>query len=223
MLDCLELQRVWNRSHQERLTSERPEEDVVAFAERLQQRLSPKALLLDVGCGRGRNALYLSRLGFTLYSCDLSPVALDIARARTQQVGISIRFQVSALTHLPYADNLFAAALCVHVLPYHFKADIAKGVGELWRVLQPGGWLYLDLLDCDDAEYGCGQRLEEHTFLDPVGVPIHFSSRREVNELSNGFTLERVTHLELKSSIGDQVRVGWTIWATKCEERRSST
>ncbi len=131
MFDRLELQRVWNRSHQEKSASERPEEDVVAFAERLQQRLPPKAFVLDAGCGRGRNTLYLSRLGFTVYGCDLSPVALETAKAHTRQAGIPISFQVSDLTHLPYADNLFAAAICVHVLPYHFKADITEGVREL--------------------------------------------------------------------------------------------
>ncbi len=217
MFDHVELQRVWNRIHQEKPAHERPEEDIVAFVERLQQRLPPKSSLLDAGCGRGRHILYLSRLGFTVYGCDLSPVALETATARANQIGIPVSLQVSDLTHLPYANNLFAAALCVHVLPYHIKADIAESVYELWRVLQPGGWLYLDFLDCEDAEYGCGQKLEEHTFLDPDGVPVHFSSQQEVNELSNGFALERVTRLELKSSSA-HIRVGWTIWAIKNEE-----
>jgi len=167
-----------------------------------------------VGCGRGRNALYLSCLGFKVWGCDLSPVVLETAKVRTQQANVSVSFQVAHLTHLPYASNLFAAAICVHVLPYNFKADIVKGVRELWRVLQPTGWLYLDLLDCDDAEYGSGQKLEEHTFLDPDGTPIHFSSRQEVNELSNGLALKRVTCLELASS-PTRTRVGWTIWAIK--------
>jgi SAM-dependent methyltransferase len=217
MSDRFEPRRLWNHTHQTKPASERPEEDIVAFTEYLQPRLSPGAALLDVGCGRGRNTLYLSQLGFDVYACDLSSVALETAKARTQQAGISVNFQVGDLAHLPYASNLFEAIICVHVLPYHFKAGIIESVRELWRVLQPNGWLYLDLLACDDAQYGCGQRLEEHTFLDTDGIPIHFSSRQEVSELSNGFTLERVTRFELKTSSGHS-RVGWTIWAMKCRD-----
>lgn len=211
-----DLRRVWDRTHQTKSTSELPDEHIVAFADHLQSRLSPGLHLLDMGCGRGRNTLFLSQLGFNVYACDLSPVALEIAKARTQQTDIPVSFQAAELTHLPFANDSFAAIVCVHVLPYHFKANIIEGVRELWRVLQPKGWLYLDLLDCEDAEYGCGRRLEEHTFLDPDGVPIHFSSRQEINELSNGFELQHLRRVESKPSSGHS-RVKWVLWAAKEE------
>jgi SAM-dependent methyltransferase len=170
--------------------------------------------VLDVGCGRGRNTFYLSQKGFATYACDLSPVAIAVAKAQALQIDATISFQVADLTDLPYPDNSFAAVACVHVLPYHFKASIAKGVRELRRVLRPDGWLYFDLLGCDDAEYGCGRELEEHTFLDPDGVPIHFSSRQEVDELLDGFAVERKSQFELGSPA--RTRVGWVVWARKC-------
>jgi len=215
MFDQSESQQVWNRSHREKTSSERPDEEIVAFAERLLQQLPTGASLLDAGCGRGRNAVYLSQIGFTVYGCDLSPVAIEIARMQVQKAPASVNFQVADLTRLPYPDNLFAAVVCVHVLPYHLAVDIARSVQELWRILRPNGWLYFDLLDCDDAEYRCGQELEQDTFLDPDGVPIHFSSRQDVSALTNGLTLQRVAGLELKSSIG--IRVAWVVWATKSD------
>lgn len=217
MFDRLELQRIWNHTHYTKPASEQPEENIIAFAGYLQERLPPQMLLLDVGCGRGRNTLYLSQSGFSVYACDLSPVALETAIKRAKRVDLPINFQVSDLVCLPYANNSFAVAVCVHVLPYHFKSDIAKGIHELWRVVQPNGWLFVDFLDYDDAEYGCGQKLEEHTFLDPDGTPIHFSSREEISKLLNGFAVERVIRSELKSSLA-RTRVTWTIWAVKCDE-----
>ncbi len=149
-----------------------------------------------------------------MYACDLSLIALAIAKARTQPAGASINFQVADLAHLPYASNLFKVVVCVHVLPYHWKADLIKGIREVWRILQPNGWLYFDLLDSSDSEYGCGQRLEEHTFLDADNIPIHFSSRQEIDELTNGFVVERINRIERKSS--SHHRIGWAIWALKC-------
>ena len=214
MLDRFELQQIWNRSHHKKPASEEPEDGIVPFVENLQKQLPPKAALLDVGCGRGRNTLYLSQLGFSVWGCDLSPVSLEVAQRRAQQMDLPINFQVSDLTCLPYRDNSFAGAICVHVLPYHLKADIAKGIRELWRVVHPNGWVYVDFLDCDDAEYGCGQTLEEHTFLDPEGTPIHFSSQQEISELLSGFASECMSRHELKSS-SPHCRVIWRIWAIK--------
>ena len=220
MPDRFELQQIWNRSHHEKSASEEREDGMVPFVENLQKRLPPEASLLDVGCGRGRNTLYLSQLGFSAWGCDLSPVALEIAKRRAQQMDLPIYFQVSDLTCLPYRDNSFAGAICVHVLPYHLKADIAKGIREVWRVLQPHGWLYIDLLDLDDAEYGCGQKLEENTFLASDGTPIHFSSLQEITDLLNGFALECVSRHEMKSSLA-RMRATWKIWANK-HKRKSS-
>ncbi len=211
MLNQIELQRAWDHTHQTVPASKYPEADVVAFIEHMRQRLPAGAPVLDAGCGRGRHTLYLARMSFRVYSCDLSPVAIETAKTHVHQEGFAAALQVASLTHLPYPNGLFAAAIGVHVLPYNSTADIAASIGELGRVLQANGQLYLDLLSCDDAEYGCGQELENHTFLDSDGVPMHFSSRREVNKLLHGFTLERVYRVEF----GLRSRVGWIIWATK--------
>jgi len=215
MLDRFEIRHAWDVIHQTQPASEGPEKNVLAFIEHIEPRLSPRAVLLDAGCGRGRNALYLSHSGFTVYACDLSSVALAIAKAQSSEAGLTVSLQASDLTHLPYVSDLFAAAICVHVLPYHLKADLIKSVRELRRVLQPNGWLYLDLLAPEDAEYGCGRKLEKGTFLDPDGTPLHFSPRGEVDEILHGFALERVTRYEFTSS-PTRVRVGWKIWALKC-------
>jgi SAM-dependent methyltransferase len=214
MPEHLELRQSWDAAHQSKPLPEGPEAGVLAFLEHVKPQLSPRAPLLDAGCGRGRNALALSRLGFTVYACDLSPVALAIAKGRAQDIALPIRFQVSDLTCLPYAKHTFSATICVHVLPYHFKADIVKGMREFWRVLQPNGWLYLDLLDPEDAEYGCGEKLEENTFLDSGGTPLHFSPRAEIDELTQGFAVERVTRIEFRPSPG-RTRVAWSVWAVK--------
>ena len=209
-----ELGRAWNVVHQVEPISEQPDAEAVAFLEFVGSQSAKGASILDAGCGRGRNTLHLSRLGYTVHACDLSPVALRIARARAVEAGTSVHFQACDLTRLPYANGFFAVAICVHVLPYHLRADIVESVRELWRVLKPNGWLYLDLLACEDAEYGRGQNLEENTFLDPDGTPLHFSSGQEVRELLAGFGQEQITRLELASS-PDRIRVAWIAWARK--------
>lgn len=212
-LSSTALKRAWESKHQEQFPVRQPEQGVVDFVQFLPHQLPLNAL--DAGCGRGRNANYLSQQGFKVFGCDLSWLAIKIAKSRIPQQTKTIFYQVSDLTHLPYPDNCFGAAICVHVLPYHLKADLCASIDELWRVLRPGGWLYLDLLDCEDAEYGIGPELEKNTFLDEGGVPIHFSFEQEISGLMSKFRIQQQSRLKQGSS--SRIRLVWEVWATKQE------
>lgn len=190
-----------------------PDEEVAAFTEHLRRRLSPGARVLDAGCGRGRNALYLAEFGFQVSCIDLSSVAVTITRTRMEQWNLSGGYQVGSLLELPFSSGCFDAAICVRVLPYHLKADLLRGLQELRRVLRPGGYLYFDLFDREDSAYGGGLPVEADTFLNLHGAPIHFSSRAEIDELTACLCVERILHLEIHSVLG--ARRTWGIWAAK--------
>jgi SAM-dependent methyltransferase len=52
--------------------------------------------VLDVGCGTGEHALMAARLGFDATGVDSSPRAINIATAKAEERGLSIRFLVRA-------------------------------------------------------------------------------------------------------------------------------
>ncbi len=190
-----------------------PDEEMVAFTDHLWRKLAPGERVLDVGCGRGRNTFYLARAGFEVDGVDVSRLALSIACARSRDWGFPASYQAANLLRLPFADESFAAAVCVHVLPYHRKGDLCRGMQELRRVLRPGGYLYFDLFGKEDIAFGGGQPIEPGTFFNPHGLPLHFSDRMEIDEISEGFHLERILHMELHSVLGE--RSIWGVWAVK--------
>ncbi len=202
------LSQVWNTIHLNNHSSSLPDNGVVSFAPFLHQHIPPDAPVLDVGCGRGRNTRYLSHLGFTVYGCDWSGIALNEAKALAQTDSYPF-YSVADLTQLPFPTGSFAAVCCVHVLPYLLLAHIRQGIGEMWRVLRQDGWLYIDLLDQADAEYGCGLKLEQDTYLDEDGVPLHFSTKSEVEMLFEDFLIQQQTLHELGR------RIVWEIRARK--------
>ena len=90
--------------------------------------------LLEVGCGTGALAeRMVAALGCDVVAVDQSPRMVEATRAR----GVDAR--VGDVQRLAFGDDEFDAAVAAWML-YHV-ADVDRGLGELARVLRPGGSL----------------------------------------------------------------------------------
>lgn len=62
---------------------------------------------IDLGCGTGREVIYLAKQGFDATGVDISPTAIGMARKSAEAAGIEARFLVGDLTDLPDLDGRF--------------------------------------------------------------------------------------------------------------------
>jgi ubiquinone/menaquinone biosynthesis C-methylase UbiE len=95
--------------------------------------------VLEVGCGDG--SIWGENLGrvpesWRLMLTDMSPAMVDAAR---DALGERAAYAVADVQELPFADGRFDGAIANHVL-FHVE-DRATALGELSRVLRPGGIL----------------------------------------------------------------------------------
>lgn len=101
--------------------------------------------VLDAGCGTGTNAVWLALRGFEAVGCDLTPFAIERAKARALDAGVDVPFHVVDLLQdevpgTPY-DLVYDRAV-FHV--FDRAADRARFAENVARVLGPGGrWLSL--------------------------------------------------------------------------------
>lgn len=139
------------------ILSDEPAEDLEKFC-RFLERKSGKALLnvttqaVDIGCGNGRNLIYLSKtFGMRGLGYDLSKEAIE--QATTAAAGLPLKFAVQDLRKpIPLPDASCTLALDMmasHILKKQEREDLMY---EILRVLKPGGWLFFKsfLLE-DDA------------------------------------------------------------------------
>ena len=93
--------------------------------------------VLEVGCGAGVDLARFARGGAEATGVDLSPSAIELARANFSQQGLQGRFEVADGEHLPFPDNSFDLVYAHGVVQY--TADPQRLVDECRRVLKPGG------------------------------------------------------------------------------------
>lgn len=96
------------------------------------------ARVLDMGCGTGQNAVNLARhVTPDVFAFDISPHAAPFWKQR----GLH-RACLASINAVPYPDNAFDVAVSVDVLESD-AVDETAAVGEMWRVVKPGGYLVL--------------------------------------------------------------------------------
>jgi ubiquinone/menaquinone biosynthesis C-methylase UbiE len=98
--------------------------------------------VLDIGCGNGRAYQLFKGMAIEYEGVDLSAKLIEHAR---QLVRDSLAtFRVGSMLMLPYEDKTFDAAIAfasVHHIP---SARLrVQALREAWRVLKPGGYLYM--------------------------------------------------------------------------------
>lgn len=92
------------------------------------------ARILEVGCGWGELAAWLAReTGAQVVATDLSPRMVELAREH------GVDAQLADVQALPFDDGSFDVVVAAWML-YHVP-DLDRGVGEIARVLRPGGRL----------------------------------------------------------------------------------
>ncbi len=105
------------------------------LADQLAPFLPSRGSYLDAGGGTGATGGWLAERGRVVVA-DLEPRALPLYRRGHPGV---IGLTVADLRHLPFATGSFDAAICVTVLYHAAIESPAAVVGELARVVRPGG------------------------------------------------------------------------------------
>ena len=117
-----------------------PYHGVISTFKRLVAGSPPKRLkVLEVGCGTGNNLRFFAEEGHDVHGLDISPSAIGLARQYLESLGLETQLAVSDLASLPYDDATFDLTLDRGCLSYIAWASLPQTIGELHRVLKPGG------------------------------------------------------------------------------------
>lgn len=116
----------------------------------LAARLQAGDHVLDVGCGTGiltQRAAHIVGPSGSACGIDPAPDMIRLARQEAATRRNIARFQVAAIESLPFETESFDVAL-VSLVMHHLPPDLKiAGMGEVYRVLKPGGRLVVVEID----------------------------------------------------------------------------
>jgi SAM-dependent methyltransferase len=183
-----------------------PSEDLEKFTRWLTREygnsvLNITASVLDLGCGNGRNLVWLGEtFGVHGLGYDISSEAVKQAERRTKELELSFSYEARSIAGvLPVPDE--SQTIVLDMMTSHFlkAADRVLLIEEIHRVLKPGGFLFYKTFLLDEDRHA--KRMlkenpgeEEHTYIHPeIGVAEHVSTEAEIEELyGKYFTIHKI-------------------------------
>lgn len=188
--------------------------------------------ILDVGCGLGENALFLTERGYQVTGVDNAPNGLAQARERARERGFEIDFvddDATTLRTLTQDFDMVLDSALYHCLPAESRADYAAA---LHRVTRPGAVLRLFCFaDTEPAavpmpvsQRDLRENLGEYwniTNIDPTRYASSFTKDmfERLGEQAESLAQLGIELDHTKMRTDDQGRVTLPVWSLRAERR----
>lgn len=121
--------------------SSEPSKLVLEFLKVLQEK-NFKGNILEIGCGNGRDSIYLTKQGYKVMGIDITPEAIKLAQRNKERLlgdknlADNLNFQVADVEKLSFSDERFAGVYSIGVL---HNTNLQKSLKEIARILKKGG------------------------------------------------------------------------------------
>jgi tellurite methyltransferase len=136
----------WDRQHLSSAGADQPSSYLRQILESDAWHI-PRGLALDVAAGKGRNAIFLAEMGFSVVGIDILKIALEEARRRAQEKSLEITWHQSDLEQI----ELPAAAYDLIVNFNYLQRSLLP---QIRRALKPQGHVILETYLIDQQAIG---------------------------------------------------------------------
>lgn len=121
---------------------------------------------ITLGCGEGRETIYLAKHGFDVMGLDFSPTAIKKARRRAEQAGVEIPFIVEDLTKLKQSLGSFDLVMDFGALNDMSQDDRDRYMVNVLPMTKPGGQLVMFCFDRMLSPEEVSRRFESQFSID---------------------------------------------------------
>ncbi|HET7270707.1 MAG TPA: class I SAM-dependent methyltransferase [Rubrobacter sp.] len=170
--------------------------------------------ILELGCGSGQDARFLTGLGFAVIATDLSEEALELTRRRAPDARVQ---NVDLTRRLPFPDAAFRVIVASLSLHYFLWRQTLEILDDVRRCLRPHGHLLARLNSTRDPHYSAAEKQEiEANFYLVGGMPKRLFDGTSVDDLfENGWEIVEANE-RMTRRYGEEKLV-WEVAARKAD------
>lgn len=168
----------------------RKNEPVNNFARRSYSLIKNKGLkiLLDLGCGDGRDSIYFAKGGMKVTAVDFSRGGINILKRQINQKKIKNIAPVCCdVRKMKFKENSFDVIYAHLSLHYFNDKDTTKIFNKLHKILKKNGLLFIKCKSTEDALYGKGKKIGENMYI--KGHLRHFFNKNYMKEKLRKFKI----------------------------------
>jgi len=171
----------------------------------------PDSRVIEVGCGMGTMASNWAERGVRMTAVDLNPASITGTTKRFEMMGIEADIREADGRRLPYEDASFDYAYSWGVL--HHSPDWEHSIGELMRVLKPGGGFGVMLYSRHSLFYHYRIRFlegwlhRENRFLNPLELASRYSDGYDKEGNPHTWPITREEGRAVFSRFSDDLRI----------------
>ncbi len=149
----------WNQYYKNDICSRKPS----PFAQYVATLVEPGRRLIELGCGNGRDAVYLAAQGLQVVALDLSSVTIEHLQAQNIANAEFICGDfVNSDLHKPASYDYAYSRFTLHSINKNQEQLLLQRV---FSGLRPGGKLFVEVRSVHDPLFGKGRRLEHNAFF----------------------------------------------------------
>ena len=125
------------------------------YAEEKEVLFPRKSLVVELGAGRGTDAMYFLGKGHSLIALDISAFALKILQERAKKMNLEKKLvarQIDfGLQLIPVKDSSVDVVYSRISINYFGSKQTTKLFKDIYRILKPGGLAFISLKSPDDT------------------------------------------------------------------------
>lgn len=167
---------------------------LISYIKKIKRLENNLKTIIDIGCGTGRNALYLASMNFEVTAIDNSSKVLTKLKSKLKDVKSKIKINIKQadMAKLPFKNNSFDIAIAWRIFHLGKKEFRKSAIKEMYRVLKPKGYAIVAVTDISDLEKDRKRRPDSsikndkntHTYISKRARQIrHYYS---INEIKSG-------------------------------------
>jgi len=148
----------------------------------------PSGNALDIGCGEGRNSIFLESHGFNVDAIDNEKEAIKKLKKYIKEKNIkNIKPQLININNFKFKNNKYTIVTSFHVLDFLKLSEIEKLIKKLKKSVKKKGYLLFSVFSTKEPAYHKITKvlkrkpIEKNTFFLPkLNIYRHFFTKKEL-------------------------------------------